>query len=439
MNSGRFLSEPEMLFLEQTAREVIRKCRRQAVAVVNGREQRVNVYVPGGDDKYPSFWLRDAVMQSSSGVIPVSEMTIMLDTLLSYQNGSDTRHLEHGLRVLPWAFADHINLKELGEPEPGAVFFPGSYSPTDDQGTGLFGTLNASDSPYEVVHLVYLICSHMEESGNIVRFLHTHVNGIERIERLDSSFDSVQIEERTGLHHNREDLWAAESFHDGLKKMGYTLLGSCLRFRAARQMAQLYSQLGNDQKCSHYRGMADRLGASVSQTFPLADGWLMAATELDRQADVWGTALAVYEGILDRETQQRAVNALLRAYTEGLVAFEGYLRHTPTTYDVQPGRQVWEDGRGCWGEHEGTYQAGGYWPQPTGWYACALSKQDPSAARSLAREFIEHTKRFSERGAPFEWISPDIPLEQTPHLGRWYGPSIALPLTAFRRMRGERV
>lgn len=436
MDSNGFLSEQAMGFLKRAADEVIGKCQRRASAMTDGGQEQVNVYVPGGDDKYPSFWVRDAIMQCSSGVIPVSEMTTMLDIILRHQNGKDTRHLEHGLRVLPWAFADHINLKELGYPEPGAVFFPGSYSPTDDQGEGFFGTINAGDSPYEVVCLVHLICNRIDEPDAVIRFLQMPINGIERIDRLDFSFDSVQIDESTGLHYNSKESWAAESFHDGLKKMGHTLLGSCMRVRAARQMVQLYTLLGKDEKCAHYRALSEKLCASISRTFCLTDGWLMAATELDRQADVWGTALAVYEGVLEKEVENSAAGALLGAYNEGTVSFEGYLRHTPTTYDVEPGKQVWEDGRGGWDNRNGTFQAGGYWPQPTGWYAYALSKVDLSAARSLAREFVEHTKRLFEQGAPFEWISPNIPLEQIPHLGRWYGPSIALPLTAFRRIQG---
>lgn len=430
MDKNRFISDEEIGFLKEIAGKIIEKCRREAIAMVNGTEQRVNVYVPGGDDKYPSFWIRDAIMQCSSGMIPVEEMTTMLDIIMLYQNADKTRHLEYGLRILPWSFADHINLKGLGDKELGAVFFPGTYSPGNNQGLGRHGTVNAGDNSYEVIQLVHLICNAVDEP---VEFLNTRINGIKRIERLNLSFDAVLMDNHTQLHRNSKDSWTADSFHDALKKEGFILLTSCMRFRAAKQMEHFHTCLNNNTKSSYYRDIACRLSRSVSQTFVLDDGWLMAATELNRQADVWGTSLAIYEGVLNQETEKRAIEALLKSYREDTIAFKGYLRHIPTNYDTKPGQQAWEDGYGSYG----IYQYGGYWPQPTGWYAYALSKADMPAAENLAREFIVHTKEFLEQGAPFEWISPSLTLEDTPRLGRWYGPSISLPLAAFKRMQTE--
>jgi hypothetical protein len=51
-------------------------------------------------------------------------------------------------------------------------------------------------------------------------------------------------------------------------------------------------------------------------------------------------------------------------------------------------------------------------------------------AEQLADDFIEHTRAHAEDGAPFEWINPELGIMEC----RWYGPSAALPLEAFRRM-----
>lgn len=422
-----------MEFLEVTAREIIGKCRRETIAPVDGEERPVIVYVPGGDNKYPSFWIRDAVMQCAAGIIPIEEMSVMLDIILSQQNDKKTRALKNGLRILPWAFADHINLPGLGECPPGPVFYPGTYSPSDNQGTGVFGNVNVADSPYEVIELAYLICSSIDEDHKQAAFLKQYICDISRIDRLELSLASVNIDPDTGLHLNKHDCWAAEGFHDPLTKYGFALLSSCMRCRALKRMVKLFRLLGNNKQSQQCEDASKQISQSISMVFSLKDGWLMVATEIDRQADVWSTSLSIYEDILDKETEDRAIKAMLEAYLQGTVAYKGYLRHTPTTYDAIPGKQVWEDGRGTWRGVYGTYTAGGYWPQATGWYVFALSKRDVESANRLANEFIDHTVCNLDKGAPFEWISPSMPLADTPGLGRWYGPSIALPLSAFRR------
>ena len=132
-----------------------------------------------------------------------------------------------------------------------------------------------------------------------------------------------------------------------------------------------------------------------------------------------------------------AAEAVLEAYRQGTVSAFGYLRHTPTTADAVPGKHVWEHldsvGQGAYG----TYQNGGYWPQPVGFYAFAIAQIDRQAAAQLARELIDHTRLLAEHGAPYEWLSPSITLAQTPGLCRWLGASAALPLEGFRRLSTE--
>jgi hypothetical protein len=154
---------------EAHARKIIERCRRTATSVPGFSEQPVTVYVPGGDDKYPSFWVRDAVMQCRSGLVDAATMETMLRVILTFQNGPQRRGLAHGLRIDPWAIPDHINLPGIGdEPfqrkyQPGAVFYPGTYSPSDDQGNGRFGLRPADDDLYEVVELARLVVAQTVE------------------------------------------------------------------------------------------------------------------------------------------------------------------------------------------------------------------------------------------------------------------------------------
>ena len=128
-------------WFEAHARTVVAHCRRTTV-LPGISDTPVGIYVPGGDDKYPSFWIRDYVMQCRFGFIDGVEMKTALLFFLSHQNGSERRELANGLRLDPWSIPDHINVPGGGNPEfhrtyaNGAVFFPGSYSPTDNQGSG---------------------------------------------------------------------------------------------------------------------------------------------------------------------------------------------------------------------------------------------------------------------------------------------------------------
>jgi len=245
---------------------------------------------------------------------------------------------------------------------------------------------------------------------------------------------TMTVDPATGLCRNTPDNWAAANFHDALKPMGLISLTSCLRYRAARTMTD-FCGLRNDQtRAELYRRMAEQLTQSAASKLLMPSGWMLVGTELDRQPDVWSTSMAVYYGLLRDEPAQTACEAMLKAYHDGTVAASGYLRHTPTTADAVPGSKVWEDDSHLDQTGYGTYQDGGYWPQPLGYYAFALAQVDSAAARQIAGEFIDHTRSLVAEGAPFEWINPAIPLKDTPGLGRWYGPSVALPLEGFRRL-----
>jgi len=428
-------------WLEKHAANIVRRCLRRVPSVPGFSEKPVTIYVPGGDDKYPSFWIRDAVMQCRSGCIPPGEMETMLKIILSFQNGPESRALAHHLRVTPWAIPDHINLPGLGIEEfqrthsAGAVFYPGSYSTSDDQGDGHFGVRPADDDIYEVVQLAFLLTS-LPDTRRSVELLRSPVNGVPVLERLHLGFQSMPVDRETGLHWNTPLDWAASSFHDALRPMGAVALTSCLRFRAAGQMAELFRLTGEREQEEEYMHLMEKLSEVFCRTFQRDDGWLIFATMVNRQPDTWTTAMAVYYGLLQDDYAAAASRALTKACRDGALSISGYLRHTPVWADDVPGRIVWEDGRLDENKFYGKYQWGGYWPQPLGYVCWSISQTDRPYAVSLAREFIEHTRHFEEDGAPFEWINPAV-LKEVPGEGKWYGPSASLPLEGFRRLSQE--
>jgi len=415
---------------------------RKAESVPGFSGTPVVFYVPGGDNKYPSFWIRDFVMICRSGLVRVEVMRNLLRLILSNQNGAARRELANGLRVDPWAIPDHINLPgavhDAGRTDHpyGPVFFPGSYSPGDDQGGGRYGLRPADDDIYEVVELARLIAAALPPAQQ-VSFLQERIVGIRVIERLHLGIIAMVVDPETGLCRNTPEDWAAANFHDALQPMGFISLTSCLRFRAAGAMENFCVSAGENGRAREYRVLRERIARSVAARLLMPSGWLMMGSELDRQPDLWSTSMAVCYGLFEPETARSVCEAMLQAYRDGSVAASGYLRHTPVTADAIPGRKVWEDDSGKDQPGYGIYQHGGFWPQPLGYTVRALARVDRQAAVQIARDFIDHTRTLAAAGAPFEWFNPAIPLEQTPALGRWYGPSAALPLEGFRLLETD--
>ena len=114
MISDRFPDPERYAWFREHSQAIIKQCRREVQSVPDWQNNPLAVYVPGGDGKYPSFWVRDAVMICRSGLIPLAEMMAMCRLILVMQNQAETRFLANGLRITPWAIADHINLPGLG-------------------------------------------------------------------------------------------------------------------------------------------------------------------------------------------------------------------------------------------------------------------------------------------------------------------------------------
>lgn len=425
-------SEHHTWFAEHT-REIIARCRRTAASVPGWQDEPLTVYLPGGDNKYPSFWIRDAVMQCRSGLVPLPEMLAICRTILAFQHGPEEKKLANGLRITPWAIPDHINLPGIGNPEaqpPGPVFFPGTYQPGDDQGNGRYGLRPADDDIYELIQLAHLIARTLDHE-ECDHFLAEDIRGVPVRQRLIKGWQAMIVDPQTNLPRNSPDDWAAASFHDGLRPQGLIALTSVLRTRAARQLGDLAHFAGNDRAADQWWLQARQLGLTITDTFQQQDGWLLMDTELNTQPDTWSTLIAIFDDILPQKAAKTACHAIHAAIRDHSIIdpASGYLRHTPTSADAEPGKRVFHD------QTEATpcnfYQFGGYWPQCTGFACYALHQIDPKAARHLATTFIDHTRQNLIHGTPVEWLHPDLGIPEDGHL---YGPSAALPFLAFTRL-----
>jgi hypothetical protein len=306
------------------------------------------------------------------------------------------------LIVPPFSIPDHITLAGA------ACWYPGAYT---EQGNGTFGFLPPADDAFFFIQMVH---EHWRLTHGLGLFRSTIKTGWGDARVSDicvKAFGSVAVDAASGLvrceageGQTRVD-WG---FCDSIRKTGLCLMPSLLRWKAARDLAELFDAAGSASEAGLFRKEAAKIRAAIPATFvrELAPGdgagqeaLLLSATELGRKDDVWASAYAVWLGVLPHELELAVARHLLKLYEAGGTVMEGQVRHLP------PGGEFggyWEQASCA----RDTYQNGGYWATPTGWLVVSLRKVSPPAAEKLLSEYTTHLRLNRQNGAPWEWIQP---------------------------------
>jgi hypothetical protein len=400
--STRLFPPDSLDFLRELTRAVVNAARVQPGEKRGGTGSNTvgfTLIMPGGN--YPAYWIRDFGMSLESGFITAEEMLEHLRLTARCQNGPYERRLKNGLVVPPFAIPDHINF------DGTAVYYPGTYSPTDDQGTGAYGFLPPVDDHFEFIH----IASCLFRSTGKAEFLREEIYGLPLWDRLAAAFQSPRTDPQTGLAVTDEAQRAVGfGFCDAIVLTGKLLFPSLLRYRAAGELATLAEALGKPDRAADYLKARAEISAQLAPTFQdvsRLQGWLMAATEIGRQADVWGTLFALYLGALPASAAETATRTVIDAVRRGTIGCEGAVRHVPTDLDASP-TSAWEKTADV---RLNTYQNGAYWHTPTGWLIDLLRRHDPALALQVFNQYIEHLRANDFRlgnnhKAPWECIGP---------------------------------
>jgi len=200
-------------------------------------------------------------------------------------------------------------------------------------------------------------------------------------------------------------------FTDTIRKQGDELFCSLLYVQASRQLSDLLNVLGRKSDAEKWKTESARVATSIRKVFwDSGTGLFRAATVRCREHDIWGSAFAVYLGVADGE-QSLAIARYFKNHYSKIVQ-NGQIRHLP-------GGVYWE--RGC---DRDTYQNGGFWATPTGWFVYALDLVDTALANQTV---IDMVHAFQETGA-CEWVLG------TNHTLPNYLASASLPLAGIRAM-----
>lgn len=204
-------------------------------------------------------------------------------------------------------------------------------------------------------------------------------------------------------------------FTDTIRKQGDELFCSLLYVQACRQLSDLLLAGQRGDESRKWQAEAGRVAASIRKVFWDADaGLFRAATIKCREHDIWGSAFAVFLGVADAN-QSQAIAIYFKTHYDQIVQ-HGQVRHLP-------GGVYWEDGCG-----RDSYQNGGYWATPVGWFVYTLDFVDPGLADRTVLDMVDH---FKKHGA-CEWIIGEN--RQLPN----YLASAALPLDGIRAMLKNR-
>ncbi len=401
--------------LLELAKKGISDCTIPKQVSLDGEVRRIPLLLPSGDETYDSFWIRDCAMMAESGLLDPALLQTYIALIASCgQNDAAARNLANGLIVPPFAVADHINYD--GRP----VFFPGTYASGHDQGDGSFGFYPPLCDNY---YFVMMTAFYVRQTGD--RNILQEVNaGRCLLDRLELAFNGHGTDKATQLCFSDPSKPTVDwGFCDQITKTGLLLMPSILRANAAEALSALCSD--KPEKQAFYRAFYEKICASVyEQFFDAEAGLLYSAAGTGKQHDVWGSAYAVYSGILPKQVEAAVCRALTKAYLEKRSCRFGSVRHILLDEDAGQ-RTAWEK---TFCEYN-RYQNGGFWPTATGWYFYSLYQYDHQAAFSLLEQFIQYVQADSPAGAPHEWISID-----GAHCGgRRYGTSAVLPYAAFQK------
>lgn len=378
---------------------------------------------PGGREDYPAFWIRDYAMSLEAGVITLEEQRHAL--FLTAQNQVDVSQiLPSGSLLPPGSIPDHIAFN--GKP----IFFPGVLSDYEKQGGPRWGFLPSLDDHFYFVHMAAQYAAQSKSTD----FLRESVRGKTLLQRLEAAYAMPPAQPGTRLVNATETVRGVTfGFVDSIVHTGDLFFCSLLKWRAARELSDLFEESGDANHAQHYAEDAAAIAQALELTFAQGNGWYRASTGLSAQTDVWGTAFAVYLGVLPPEAAKQSCRALAEALRKGTIAWQGAIRHVPTDADFSADT-AWEKA----GTPKNRYQNGAYWNTPTGWVAYAVAQVDLPLARQLALDYVAQLREDDFRkgepyGAPWECMHPDGKHRQNPI----YCTSITEPLAAFRRMGAE--
>ena len=415
------LDTNDLTFLEEMVKDVMEASRiypGQKISKDFGPNQTEGILIrPGGRTSYPAFWIRDYAMSIETGYVSEKEQKHMLVLTASTQSDS-LIWTKWGTSIPKGSIADHIRIDD-GKP----IYFPGTYS-FENQGEKKWGVQPPFCDQFFFIQMAYFYVKSFSQTTQLTK----EIKGTKLIDRLEMAYQMPPSDTRSHLVQVDETNRGVDfGFRDAIYITGKLCYASLLKYQAAKQMAYLFTKMGNKSKALRYQQEANILKISIKGTFIDARGMLRASTGISAQADVWATSLAIHLGVLTGQSRLKAAQYLRDAYLRGELSQKGNVRHIIKSDDFSS-TTAWEKSV----VPINTYQNGAYWGTPVAWVCQAIAFVDLPSAQKLAKEFIQELREGDFRkgdtfGSPWECFNDK--LTQNPV----YLTSVAVPLIIFKK------
>ena len=415
------LDTNDLTFLEEMVKDVMEASRiypGQKISKDFGPNQTEGILIrPGGRTSYPAFWIRDYAMSIETGYVSEKEQKHMLVLTASTQSDS-LIWTKWGTSIPKGSIADHIRIDD-GKP----IYFPGTYS-FENQGEKKWGMQPPFCDQFFFIQMAYFYVKSFSKTIQLTN----EIKGVKLIDRLEMAYQMPPSDTRSHLVQVDETNRGVDfGFRDAIYITGKLCYASLLKYQAAKQMAYLFTKMGNKSKALRYQQEANILKISIKGTFIDARGMLRASTGISAQADVWATSLAIHLGVLTGQSRLKAAQYLRDSYLRGELSQKGNVRHIIKSDDFSS-TTAWEKSV----VPINTYQNGAYWGTPVAWVCQAIAFVDLPSAQKLAKEFIQELREGDFRkgdtfGSPWECFNDK--LTQNPV----YLTSVAVPLIIFKK------
>ena len=415
------LDTNDLTFLEEMVKDVMEASRiypGQKISKDFGPNQTEGILIrPGGRTSYPAFWIRDYAMSIETGYVSEKEQKHMLVLTASTQSDS-LIWTKWGTSIPKGSIADHIRIDD-GKP----IYFPGTYS-FENQGEKKWGMQPPFCDQFFFIQMAYFYVKSFPKTIQLTN----EIKGVKLIDRLEMAYQMPPSDTRSHLVQVDETNRGVDfGFRDAIYITGKLCYASLLKYQAAKQMAYLFTKMGNKSKSFRYQQEANLLKLSIIRTFIDARGMLRASTGISAQADVWATSLAIHLGVLTGQSRLKAAQYFRDSYLRGELSQKGNVRHIIKSDDFSS-TTAWEKSV----VPINTYQNGAYWGTPVAWVCQAIAFVDLPSAQKLAKEFIQELREGDFRkgdtfGSPWECFNDK--LTQNPV----YLTSVAVPLIIFKK------
>jgi hypothetical protein len=240
----------------------------------------------------------------------------------------------------------------------------------------------------------------------------------EVIDALVKTMKVVPRNPETKLVHVEPDGYdrCPYGFTDSVREAGDVLFCSLLYVEASNRLADLLAAAGRKDEADSWKSEAKAVAASVRKVFwDSQAGLFRAATVRCREHDIWGSAFAVYLGVADDDQSNTVARYFKDHYSQ--IVQRGQIRHLPAGI-------YWE----LCSTPRDSYQNGGYWATPAGWFVYTLDRVDSKLADQTVLDLVADF----QAGGACEWI-----LGEKRQLSGYLA-SACLPLAGMRAMIDRR-